>query len=71
MYNLIEYSKNYIKTLGSLWIYCRDEPNNPPVDNYNADSITGSSITGKTTNNDNDNNNTKHIKVVGSLLINI
>ena len=27
MYNLIEYSKNYSKTSGSLWNYYRDEPN--------------------------------------------
>ena len=29
MYNLIEYSKNYRKTTGSLWNYYRDEPSNP------------------------------------------
>ena len=27
MYNLIEYSKNYSKTIGILWNYYRDEPN--------------------------------------------
>ena len=27
MYNLIEYSDNYVKTSGSLWQYFRDEPN--------------------------------------------
>ena len=27
MYNLLEYSKNYGKTTGSLWNYYRDEPN--------------------------------------------
>ena len=26
MYNLLEYSKNYKKTTGSLWNYSRDEP---------------------------------------------
>ena len=26
MYNLIEYSNNYLKTSGSLWQYCRDIP---------------------------------------------
>ena len=26
MYNLIEYSDNYAKALGSVWQYCRDEP---------------------------------------------
>ena len=28
MYNLLEYSKNYRKTTGSLWNYHWDEPNN-------------------------------------------
>ena len=32
MYNLIEYSKNYRKTTGSLWNYYRDEQGNT----YNA-----------------------------------
>ena len=27
MYNLIEYSDNYVKTTGSLWQYFRDDPN--------------------------------------------
>ena len=60
MYNLLECSKNYRKTTGSLWNYYRDERNNPPLvsnlptANYNADPITNSasfkyksSITGK------------------------
>ena len=42
MYTLIEYSKNYRKTTGNLWNYYRDETNNPPNDNYNADSIRNS-----------------------------
>ena len=63
MYNLLEYSKNYRKTTGSLWNYYRDEPNNPPLVgnpptvNYSADPVTNSksfkyktSITGKTSN---------------------
>ena len=29
IYNLLEYNKNYRKTTGSLWNYCRDEPSNP------------------------------------------
>ena len=33
MYNLIEYSNNYLKTSGSLWQYCKDIP---AVDNNNA-----------------------------------
>ena len=63
MYNLLEYSKNYRKTTGSLWNYYRDEPNNPPLNNYNADPITNSesfkyksSITGKTSDENQENN---------------
>ena len=33
MYNLLEYSKNYRKTTGSLWNYYRDEPNSYTDDN--------------------------------------
>ena len=63
MENLLEYSKNYRKTTGSLWNYYRDERNNPPTDNYNADPITNSesfkyksSITEKTLNANQENN---------------
>ena len=35
MYNLIEYSKNYSKTTGSLRNYYRDEPNSGAVGNIN------------------------------------
>ena len=35
MYNLIEYSDNYLKTSGSLWQYYRDEPNLYDNDNIN------------------------------------
>ena len=31
IYNLTEYNKNYRKTTRSVWIYYRDEPNNPPL----------------------------------------
>ena len=57
MYNLLECSKNYSKTTGSLWNYYKDEPDNPPHNNYNADPITNSAwfkyrtiITKKTSN---------------------
>ena len=45
MYNLLEYSKNYRKTTGSLWNYYGDEPSDPFSSNsqsfkYKA-SITG------------------------------
>ena len=53
MYNLLEYSKNYRKTTGSLLNYYRDEPNGGAVGNINY-SIKNSesfdyktSITGK------------------------
>ena len=55
MHNLVEYSKNYRKTTGSLWHYYRDKPNIHPPNNYNANPITNSasfkyksSITGST-----------------------
>ena len=72
MFNLIEYSKNYRKTTGSLWNYYRDEPNDSPADDYNSDPITNpasfkykSSIIGKTPNNDNDKNNViEGVKIV-------
>ena len=63
MYNLLEYSQNYRKTTVSLWNYYRDEPNNPPLNNYNADPITNSesfkfksSIAGKTSDENQENN---------------
>ena len=31
IYNVIKYSDNYSKTLGSLFQYCKDEPNNPLI----------------------------------------
>ena len=53
MYNLIQYSRNYRKTTGSLWNYYRDEPNSGTEGNLNY-SIKNSkffdyktSITGK------------------------
>ena len=42
MYNLLECSKNYKKTTGKFWNYYRDEPNNPPLNNYNADPLSNS-----------------------------
>ena len=35
MYNLLEYSKNYRKTTGSLWNYYRGELNSGINDNIN------------------------------------
>ena len=84
MYNLLEYNKNSNrKTTGSFWNYYRDEPNNPPANNYNADAIADSRsfkyksiITGKTSNVNRENNrNTeqnnektkRNLKIVGPL----
>ena len=58
MYNLIEYSDSYSKTSGSLWQYCKDDPN----DNIaNSESFKSKvKITGKTTNN----GNTKDVEII-------
>ena len=42
MYNLLEYSKNYRKTTGSLWNYYRDEPNSSTDNNNITHSILNS-----------------------------
>ena len=46
MYNLIEYSDNYLKTSGSLWQYYKDEPNDNIADSESFKSKV--KITGKT-----------------------
>ena len=54
MYNLLEYSKNYKKTTGSLWNYYRDEPSNPLSTNSESfkykTSITGNTYGGNDAN---------------------
>ena len=52
MHSLIEYSDNYSKTPGSLWQYCRDEPNNNLADSESFKFKVR--ITGKTPNDDNE-----------------
>ena len=50
LYNLLEYSKNYRKTTGSLWNCYRDEPNSVAVGNSIKNSKSfdhKTSITGK------------------------
>ena len=49
MCNLLEYSKNYRKTTGSLWNYYRDEPSNPLSSNSESFKYK-TSITGNTYN---------------------
>ena len=51
MYNLLESSKNYSKTTGSLWNYYRDEPSNPLSSNSESFKYK-TSITGNTYNVD-------------------
>ena len=46
MYNLIEYSGNYSKTLAFLWQYCRKEP--ALADDDKIADFTEEKITGKT-----------------------
>ena len=60
MYNLLEYSKNYRKTTGSVWNYYRDEPSNPLSSNSESFKYK-TSITGKTTEN---NDSLTNVKVV-------
>ena len=71
MCNLIEYSKNYRKTTGTLWNYYRDEPNSDlGGDNNNINySIKDSksfdyktSITGKLESNNVEKDDVKTIK---------
>ena len=58
MYNLLEYSKNYKKTTGSLWNYYGDEQSNPlSTDSESFKHKT--SITGNTNNNRDGKNKTK------------
>ena len=51
MYNLIEYSNNYLKTSERLWQYYRDEPNDNLTDSESFKSEI--KITGNTPANDN------------------
>ena len=60
MYNLLEYSKNYRKTTGSLWNYYRDEPSNPLSSNSESFKYKAS-IVGKTPE---DNDSLMNAKVV-------
>ena len=58
LYNLTEYSGNYSKTLGSLWQYYKDDPNN---NIGNSESFKSKiKITGKTP----DDGNTKDLEMI-------
>ena len=54
MYNLIEYSDNYAKTLGSLWQYFRDEPDDNNDVDQSKSFKSETKTTGKTPNNGNE-----------------
>ena len=58
MYNLIEYSDNYSKTSGSLWQYCKDDPNDNLTDSESFKSKV--KITGNIPNN----GNAKYIEII-------
>ena len=58
MYNLIEYSNNYLKISGSLWQYYKDEPNDNIADSESFKSKV--KITGKTPND----GNTKDVEII-------
>ena len=38
MYNIIEYSDNYAKTLWSVWLYCRNKPDDDNDDDDDDDA---------------------------------
>ena len=67
MYNLIEYSNNYAKTLGGLWQYCLDIPaadNNNAIVDFTENNLTDSfnfkvKITGQT-----GNGGTKNVEIM-------
>ena len=58
MYNLLEYSKNYRKTTGSLWNYYRDEPSDP-LSCYSESFKYKTNIVGKTPQNNDSLTNAK------------
>ena len=60
MYNLLEYSKNYKRTTGSLWSYSRDESSNPLSSNSESFKYK-TNIIGKTPE---DNDSLTDVKVV-------
>ena len=67
MYNLIECSKHYRKTTGSLWNYYRDEPNSDAVGNINysiEDSISFDYKTSITGNLEGNNVKKDHFEIV-------
>ena len=70
IYNLIEYSYNYLKTSGSLWQYCKDIPavnDNNAIVNFTDNTLTDSfnfkvKMTGQT-----ENGGTKNVEIIAPL----
>ena len=60
MYDLLEYSTNYRKTIGNLWNYYRDEPSNPLSSNSESFKYK-TSITGKIPGNNDSLTNVKRV----------
>ena len=58
MYNLTEYSDNYLKTSGTWWQYYKDDPNNNLTDSESFKYKV--KITGKTP----DNGNAKDVEII-------
>ena len=66
MYNLLEHSKNYRKTTGSLWNYYRDEPSN--LLSSNSESFKyKTSIVGKTPQNNDSLTNAKVVTLLNKV----
>ena len=69
MHNLLEYSKKYSKTTGSLWNYYRDKRNSGPNNNINYSVKDSKSFDYKTsiTGTLKGNNTEKEVEIVVSL----
>ena len=66
VYNLLEYSKNYIKTTGSLWNCYRDEPTNTLSSNSESFKYK-TSIVGKTPQNNDSLTNAKVVTLLNKV----
>ena len=67
MYNLIEYSNNYSKIIGSTWQYCKDIPvvdNNNAIVNFAVNNVTDSFHFKAKMNGQTGNNRTKDFEIM-------
>ena len=67
---MLEYSKNYLKTTGRFWNYCRDEPNSGPNNNirYSIKDSKSFDYKASITRRLEGNNTEKEVKVVVPLV---